>query len=143
MSRCTGPPRTVTRAGELVELPPRAFDLLIALLARRGAVARRHELLREVWGYDAAGGESHGGHAHGRAEEEAGGQPASPRYLLTARRVGYRLALEDHPTADQGSPPPAVSRPMAATVARRSPRCASSAASNRSRLGAVDALRQQ
>ena len=43
--------RTVTRAGEAVTLPPKAFDLLLSLIRREGRVASRVELLREVWGY--------------------------------------------------------------------------------------------
>ena len=39
--------RTVTRAGELVALSPKEFDLLLTLVRRRGAVASRVELLRE------------------------------------------------------------------------------------------------
>src|SRR5262249_28733365 len=44
--------RTVTRAGSVVELAPKEFELLTALLSRRGGVASRLELTREVWGYD-------------------------------------------------------------------------------------------
>src|SRR5258706_422804 len=43
--------RTVYRAGQLVSLAPREFDLLLALLRRRGAAASRADLLREVWQY--------------------------------------------------------------------------------------------
>src|SRR5204863_56318 len=43
--------RTVTKAGEVVALSPKEFDLLLTLVRRRGAVASRVELLREVWGH--------------------------------------------------------------------------------------------
>src|SRR5437868_4706427 len=43
--------RIVRKAGADVSLSPKAYELLIALLRRRGAVASRHDLLREVWGY--------------------------------------------------------------------------------------------
>src|SRR5207248_10065517 len=46
--------RTVLRGGRPVGLTPKEFDLLLALLQRRGAVATRMELLTEVWGYSAA-----------------------------------------------------------------------------------------
>src|SRR5881296_3655289 len=46
--------RTVLRGGELVCLTPKEFDLLYALVKRRGAVATRMKLLSEVWGYSAA-----------------------------------------------------------------------------------------
>src|SRR5438128_2592829 len=37
------------RAGDPVRLPPKALDLLIALVARAGHVATKEELLAEVW----------------------------------------------------------------------------------------------
>ena len=46
--------RVVTRAGAIVELTPMEFDLLMALIARRGATASRLDLLRDVWGHSAA-----------------------------------------------------------------------------------------
>ncbi|MGH7505648.1 MAG: response regulator transcription factor, partial [Longimicrobiales bacterium] len=46
--------RTVHRAGHDVELTPKEFDLLLALLRRRGATASRSELLTEVWQYENA-----------------------------------------------------------------------------------------
>ena len=49
-----GSTRTVKRAGHLVPLTPMEFDLLVALLRRRGAVASRVELLSEVWGHSSA-----------------------------------------------------------------------------------------
>src|SRR6478609_1778012 len=45
--------RLVRKAGTEVSLSPKAYELLIALLRRRGAVATRNDLLREVWGYGA------------------------------------------------------------------------------------------
>jgi len=42
----------VTVAGELVELRPKEFDLLLALAEHRGIVLSREQLLNLVWGYD-------------------------------------------------------------------------------------------
>src|SRR5919206_145641 len=42
----------VLRAGCPVELSAREFRLLRYFIERRGAMLSRHELLREVWGYD-------------------------------------------------------------------------------------------
>jgi two-component system, OmpR family, alkaline phosphatase synthesis response regulator PhoP len=47
--------RVVRRDGQPVQLSPRAFDLLLAPVRRRGAVASRLELMQEVWGDRAAG----------------------------------------------------------------------------------------
>jgi len=48
--------RTVTVAGEPVELTGREFDLLAALLSHPGVVLSRDRLLEQVWGGEFAGG---------------------------------------------------------------------------------------
>ncbi len=84
--------RTVSRAGDLVELTPKEFDLLVALLERRGAVISRQELLKEVWGYGNADINTrtvdvHLSELRRKLEED----PANPRFILTVRKAGYRL----------------------------------------------------
>ena len=83
--------RTVYRAGRPVTLAPREFDLLLALLRRRGAVASRADLLREVWGYqsDVASRtvDIHVAELRRKLEPDAGG----PRHIITVWKVGYRL----------------------------------------------------
>ena len=83
--------RVVSRAGQPVELAPKEYELLLALIGRRGAVASRLELMREVWGYsDAAVTRTIDTHvAELRRKLEA--DPADPRHILTVRKVGYRL----------------------------------------------------
>ena len=41
--------RKVTRAGELIDLSPREFDLLAYLLSRKGQVVSRDMITKEVW----------------------------------------------------------------------------------------------
>lgn len=41
--------RRLLRDGKLIPLPPKAFDLLLALVARAGSLATKEELLAEVW----------------------------------------------------------------------------------------------
>jgi DNA-binding response OmpR family regulator len=83
--------RSVTRRGEPVDLSPKEFDLLIALLGRDGAVAPRLALLREVWGYadDVATRtlDTHIAELRRKLEDD----PSQPRHILTARKAGYRL----------------------------------------------------
>jgi two-component system, OmpR family, alkaline phosphatase synthesis response regulator PhoP len=83
--------RTVYRNGQLVQLAPREFDLLIALLKRRGAVASRADLLREVWGYqtDVASRtiDIHVAELRRKLEPEVD----TPRHIITVWKVGYRL----------------------------------------------------
>jgi two-component system alkaline phosphatase synthesis response regulator PhoP len=83
--------RVVLRDGKPVELAPKEFELLLALLRRRGAVASRLELMREVWGYADAvitrTIDTHIAELRRKLEEDA----SRPRYILTVRKIGYRL----------------------------------------------------
>ncbi len=85
------PTRTVTRGGAAVELAPKEYDLLVALVDRDGAVVSRLDLMRRVWGYsDAVVTRTIDTHvAELRRKLEA--DPAKPRHILTVRKVGYRL----------------------------------------------------
>jgi DNA-binding response OmpR family regulator len=80
--------RTVRRGAEEIALRPKEFDLLAALVRRRGRVVSRAELLREVWGY-AAGAESRTVETHLAALRQrlGGGE-----YVVTVRGAGYRIA---------------------------------------------------
>jgi DNA-binding response OmpR family regulator len=83
--------RTVLREGRAVALTPKEFDLLLALVRRRGAVASRMELLTEVWGYSAAvlsrTVDTHVAELRRKLEAD----PAAPDHILTVRKAGYRL----------------------------------------------------
>ena len=83
--------RTVTRSGRPVELAPKEFDLLMALLRRNGKIASRLDLLQEVWEYSSAvvtrTVDTHIGELRRKVEED----PAAPRHILTVRKAGYRL----------------------------------------------------
>lgn len=81
----------VLRAGQRVELSPRTFELLAALLKRRGGVARRDELLRDVWGYTlmvpTRTVDVHMLELRKKLETD----PANPTHFLTVRKAGYRF----------------------------------------------------
>ncbi|MEO8194307.1 MAG: response regulator transcription factor [Gemmatimonadales bacterium] len=81
----------VLRNGQPVTLRPKEFDLLMALVRRRGNVVGRLELLREVWGYGSdvvsRTVDTHVGELRRKLEED----PASPKHILTVRKTGYRL----------------------------------------------------
>jgi DNA-binding response OmpR family regulator len=83
--------RRVMVGGVPVNVTPKAFDLLVALLQRNGRVASRLDLLREVWGHRSAV-ESRTVDTHIvelRRKIEA--DPAHPRHILTVWKAGYRL----------------------------------------------------
>jgi len=60
-------------------------------------VVTRAELLREVWGY-ADGTHSRTIETHLAAlRERLGDDPQTPRYVITVRGAGYRLATDAQP----------------------------------------------
>jgi len=85
--------RTVTKKGKDIALTPKEFDLLVALLDRRGAVATRQELLKEVWGHQAAvvsrTVDTHISELRHKLEDE----PSDPVHILTVQKAGYRFQL--------------------------------------------------
>ena len=81
----------VMRDGKQILLRPKEFELLMALVRRKGNVVGRLELLREVWGYGSdvvsRTVDTHVGELRRKLEAD----PAQPRYILTVRKTGYRL----------------------------------------------------
>jgi two-component system alkaline phosphatase synthesis response regulator PhoP len=83
---------TVIRDGEPVTLTPKEFDLLVALLRRKGAVASRAELLGEVWEYANTDVETRTVDVHvAELRRKLEYDPAKPRHIVTVRKKGYRL----------------------------------------------------
>ncbi len=84
--------RIVTRDRQPVPLAPMEYELLIALLDRAGSVVSRHDLMRQVWGYDASivsrTVDTHVMELRRKLEDE----PGAPKHILTVRKLGYRLA---------------------------------------------------
>jgi two-component system, OmpR family, alkaline phosphatase synthesis response regulator PhoP len=83
--------RIVLRDGKEVPLAPMEYDLLCALIDHRGAVVSRHDLMREVWDYDATvvsrTVDTHIVELRRKLEAD----PARPQHILTVRKAGYRL----------------------------------------------------
>ena len=84
--------RTVVRAGEPVNLTPKEFDLLMALVLRRGAVASRSELLEDVWEYANSEVATRTVDIHvAELRRKLEDDPSEPRHILTVRKAGYRF----------------------------------------------------
>ena len=84
--------RTVENAGTPVQLTPKEFDLLQALLRRDGAVASRAELLEEVWKYANPDVVTRTVDIHvAELRRKLESDPSDPEHLLTVRKAGYRL----------------------------------------------------
>ena len=87
--------RTVQQGTRALQLRPKEFDLLAALVRHRGRVVSRDQLLTEVWGY-AEGTESRTVETHLAAlRQRLDDDPRAPRYILTVRGAGYRLGAAD------------------------------------------------
>jgi two-component system, OmpR family, response regulator RegX3 len=78
--------------GRLVELPPKEFDLLAALVENAGRVLTRHQLIDEVWGSDYVGDtktlDVHIRRLRTRVESD----PHDPVRIQTVRGVGYKFS---------------------------------------------------
>lgn len=87
------PARSVTKGSNQIALTPKEFDLLLALIRRKGAVASRIELLKEVWGHQAEvmtrTVDIHIAELRRKLEDD----PATPRHILTVWKAGYRLQV--------------------------------------------------
>jgi DNA-binding response OmpR family regulator len=87
--------RTVTRRGAAVQLRPKEFELLLALVRRNGRVVSRTDLLKEVWGYDdsvmSRTVDTHISELRRKLEDD----PSDPRHILTVLKSGYRLRMEE------------------------------------------------
>ena len=83
--------RTLLKRGRHVDLAPKEFDLLVALVDRRGRNVPRLELLQIVWGYDASvvsrTVDTHVASLRRKLEDE----PRTPRYVATSVKSGYRF----------------------------------------------------
>jgi DNA-binding response OmpR family regulator len=83
--------RTVRRAGVPVDLRPKEFDLLVALLRRHNRIVSRAELLRDVWGYHtSAVSRTIDTHMAG-LRQKLERNPLYPKHLITVRSAGYML----------------------------------------------------
>lgn len=88
--------REVTLRGELIHLTTREFDLLAYLAARPRKVVTRKELLEQVWNsredwQDPATVTEHVRRVRRKLEDD----PDQPKWLQTARGVGYRFVPEE------------------------------------------------
>jgi two-component system response regulator RegX3 len=84
--------REVRRAGRLIPMPLKEYELLAVMARRPGRVFERDDLLVRIWGDDFYGEEKtldvHVRRLRARIEPDS----ASPRYVVTVRGVGYKLS---------------------------------------------------
>jgi len=87
--------RSVTLAGEPVELSRKEFDLLALLMREAGSVVGRERLIDEVWDVNWFGStKTLDVHVSG-LRKKLRDEPVEPRYLHTVRGVGFRFSGPD------------------------------------------------
>lgn len=104
--------RLLLRGGEQVDLPPKAFDVLVVLVANSGHLVTKNELLETVWS-NAVVEESSLSASVSRARRALGETARDATYIETVPGSGYRF------TSKIGTLPPADDD---ATVLRRTRR---------------------
>ncbi len=97
--------------GELVDFRPREFELLEALLLRKGRLAPRQTLLEEVWGMPFYGDPKTLDVHIRRLRKKIEPDPRRPRWIVTVRGLGYKFA-EGRP----GEPTDAGEGPQSSTA---------------------------
>ncbi|MDB5084282.1 MAG: two component transcriptional regulator, winged helix family [Bacilli bacterium] len=85
----------VKARGQLIDLTPREFELLLFLARNLNRALSRDHLLDKVWGYEFAGDtrivDVHISHLRDKLEVD----PKTPVYIKTVRGVGYKLVGGD------------------------------------------------
>lgn len=84
--------REVRFRGRLVPMPMKEYDLLALMARKPGRVFERDDLLARVWGDDFYGDEKTLDVHIRRLRAKIEPDPANPRYILTVRGIGYRMA---------------------------------------------------
>jgi two-component system, OmpR family, response regulator MtrA len=85
----------IKKRGQEIDLSATEFRLLLELVRNKGRVLTRHVLIEHVWGYDYLGSSRLVDMAIKRLRAKIEDDPASPRYILTVRGIGYRLEVPE------------------------------------------------
>lgn len=96
--------RELTRDGRRIRLQEQPFQVLVMLLGRAGQVVTREELRQKLWPSSVYVDFDHGlNNAIGRLRETLGDVAATPRFIETLPRLGYRfIASVTHSRAPEG-----------------------------------------
>ena len=103
--------RVLWRDGRVVPLPPKALDVLVALVEQRGDVVTKDELLKRVWP-DTFVEEANLSVNVSALRKALGDGPGGRPYIETLSRRGYRFAALEAPAAGE-LPTLAVQDPQA------------------------------
>src|SRR5262249_40546257 len=105
--------RRLMRGTEAVRLPPKAYDVLVALVQQRGRLVTKDELLKSVWPKSFV--EEGSLNVYVSALRKALGEAARPpAYIATGARAGYRFSAAGRcvPAGEKSSASSAMVRPV-------------------------------
>lgn len=88
--------RVLWRGGQVVALPPKALDLLVALVEQRGDVVTKEQLMQRVWP-DTFVEEANLSVNVSALRKALGDQPDGRPFIETVSRRGYRFAAPETP----------------------------------------------
>src|SRR5215218_6053423 len=92
--------RRLTKAsGEVVQLPPKAFDTLLYLLRNPGKVVEKEELMRVVWA-DTIVEENNLNQSISAIRRALGERPDEHRFVVTVPGRGYKFVAAVREVAD-------------------------------------------
>ncbi len=87
--------RQVTKGGQTIHLTPIEYKLLTTLIKHDGRVITHRQLLKEVWGPNAADQTQYLRVYMGQLRHKLEANPSRPKFLTTEPGVGYRLRSGD------------------------------------------------
>ncbi len=87
--------RRATREGQDLGLTRKEFDLLVRLAHDAGRVVRREDIMADVWDANWFGSTKTLDVHISALRRKLGDDPDAPRFVHTARGVGFRLATDD------------------------------------------------
>ncbi|MFO7916657.1 MAG: response regulator transcription factor [Anaerolineae bacterium] len=85
----------VRRNGERLDMTPTELRLLLFLAENAGHVLSHQQILREVWGQEYVENVDYTKLFIWRLRQKIEEDPGNPRYILTERGIGYRMAPEE------------------------------------------------
>ncbi len=83
--------RQVTLNGQLLELTPTEFDLLLFMAHRAGRILSTEFIFENVWSYDSDANLESVKWYMWRLRKKIEKKPSNPKYIITERGVGYRF----------------------------------------------------
>lgn len=79
----------VNKAGEVIDLTVREYELLKFLASQKHQIFSREQLLEQVWGYEYYGDLRTVDVTVRRLREKIEDEPSNPKFIMTKRGIGY------------------------------------------------------